>query len=177
MGLKSFFYSRKIILDSLHHAMYFASCVLYSSFMKHLKVPKGIWYDLHSLYQVSNRLGLSNKKLITTFANQQLNTINSIYKNFILLAIVDPTRFKKKSITQFLYLTEQWVSLLTLTEQYNKAKTLYYIDPTKDTEPKFIAKDNVADAKVLFIDLSNINKRLENLSKYHKGDEPEERTF
>ncbi len=166
-GASKFFLNKSIILNSLHHAMYYASRIIYTSYNNHCVAPDGIWYDLHSLYRVSTRMGMSRKKLRTSFYNQQLNTIHDIYKNFLLFSILDTKRFRKNTISQLYYLTAVWAPLVEMTNSYKEDKTLFFVDPNMDCEPRQISSIEHHNRKGFYLDLTKVNNRIRQLIKYH----------
>lgn len=160
-GLKHFFYKKSTILSALHHAMYYCSRIIYSSFKHHTNVPAGIWYDFHSLHSAAVRIGLDSKKYAVSIGKTRtLSKIHDIYKHYLLLALIDPPRFKQNTIKQFLYLTEEWASLLILTDNLNKGVPMFYIDVDNDFPPKLIAKNKALPAHGYYLDLSKIVAKI-----------------
>ncbi len=172
-----FFYNKKIILDSLHHAMYYANRILYSALKVHFTTPNGIWLDIHSLYTVSERMGLAKKQLTVSFANQQLTTLLDIYKNLLLFSILDTTRFKKQTISKLQFLTSTWAPLLEFTTNFKEDTTLYFVAPNQDCEPKLITAMESHRENGFYLDLTKVNDRLTKLIKYHANSEPKNNVF
>ena len=88
-------YNNKLLIIAINHALYFFHCVQIRCYQLYSDLPKGIWQEIHLLYQLAENNQLLNKKV--TIANKPF-TVSTSYKKILLLAATNPNQLRQTDI-------------------------------------------------------------------------------
>jgi hypothetical protein len=99
------------------------------SYRTYASAPKGVWQEMHELYQFANRRGLANRVLEPGAA-----TPSNVYKQALLLAFANPLRFMHGDLDIALALVERHGDRAHLTPSKDKQSGggLFVIKPHRD---------------------------------------------
>lgn len=90
-------YQSKLLVNAVAICMHYFYLIQTRSYLLYRDLPKGMWHEIHMLYQLAEQNQLHDKKV--TFANQTISTLG-IYKKILLLSTVNPNQLRQQEIAQ-----------------------------------------------------------------------------
>ena len=88
-------YSHKLLIIAINYALYYFHRVQIHCYQLYTDLPKGMWKEIHLLYQLAENNQLLNNKL--QIDNGTL-TASSTYKKMLLLATTNPNQLRQLDI-------------------------------------------------------------------------------
>ncbi len=89
--------------------------ILISHYLFKIKEPKGIWLDIHQLFQSQRENADVNTKVIDNVARKLAKTsLSDCYKQIILLRLADPYSLLQQEILEIFGSLEKWAGLTEL---------------------------------------------------------------
>ena len=121
---------------------------------------KGQWSDIHQLFLLAHKEKLLNKKVSDPsllLVNE--TTIKKTYLQILLVAIADPYRMTQHHTNSIFKQMEEWSALADIYPHQNSAdKDVLVIDLSTDSQPSFIAPQDVADKQATWtVDTSKLD--------------------
>lgn len=112
----------------------------------------GQWTEIHQLFLLAHKQKLLNKKVIDPSLQLVSETsIKNIYLQILLVSIADPYRMAQHHTFSIFKQLEEWASLADLHLHLDSEdKNALVIDLSKDTQPSFVAPQDVTDKQVLW---------------------------
>ncbi len=171
---QAFFFNKKVLKMTIQQAIHCCEKILFYSYREHLKVPSGLWLELHNLYKISLQENIEKSKLSRVFEwHNQFSTLRDMYHHCLLLGISNAYGLNKEEISNLVYAMEGWGPLVKIKKTNNGSKVVFILDPLKDSWPYSI---NIHQQSVhgQYIILDEVIDRLEELmSLYHTQPNPE----
>lgn len=121
---------------------------------------KGQWAEIHQLFLLAQKENLLNKKVIDpSMQLVQETSIKNIYLQILLVAIADPYRMTQHHTFSIFRQLEEWSALADIHKlNDHDSKDALLIDLSKDTQPTFIALQDVSQKKRIWcVDTSKLN--------------------
>ncbi len=123
---------------ALRDALYYLGEILMHSYLVYQPCPDYVWKELHGIYyySISNELHLTRQEEPDKEKEQRLNIID-LYKQILLLALVNPHSLLRGEAEKVRTALAQWVTsaeLVAIKEQV-WAKSFFLIDAQIDAEP------------------------------------------
>ena len=88
---------------AIHRAMRYISEALLTSYQIYQQYPAGLWKGLHTLYSVAEQAGVASRTVTdNTLQSATRSTIETVYKQILLLSLACPYRLRQKEI-QYVY--------------------------------------------------------------------------
>jgi len=87
------------LATAIHRALRYLSEALLTNYQIYLQYPEGLWKCIHTLYMAAEKEGLTSKIIFdTTLPSSSESTIETIYKQILLLSLACPYRLRQKEI-------------------------------------------------------------------------------
>lgn len=171
-GTKRFFYDKKIIIPAFQRALNLCTKILFNAYEQHRAPIPGAWLEFHQIYNLAKKHGLLTKSLKKySDIPCRVDSIENIYKHYLLFAICHPHRMMKKQISLLCYTTESWAPLLILSKANKKNTHLFMVDMSQDAGPKHATTAQLKNPNCYYLDIDRVNRRLSTLLKTLKSKE------
>lgn len=158
---KRFFYDKKIVISSFQRALTICTRILFSAYEQHRASIPGVWLEFHQLYKLAKKKWLLNKSLKKySDVACRLDSLEDIYKHYLLFAICHPHRMMKKQITLLCYTSETWAPYLILTKSNKKNNHLFMVDMSQDFGPKHAGLTQNKNPDCYYLNVEKVIRRL-----------------
>lgn len=103
-------FNRKSITEVIHHAMYYLSNMLLASYQIYADQPQNAWIQIHQLYLFAEENTLHKTVVKNKDSNKKLPqcSIEDLYKQIVMLALISPYRIRQKIVDQLYYALLKW---------------------------------------------------------------------
>ncbi|NOY61585.1 MAG: hypothetical protein GXP10_00275 [Gammaproteobacteria bacterium] len=133
--------------EHLYHATLHAISQLGSLLSEHYQTyseePKGVWLELHQLYQLAAKHKFSTIPLAYSgIAEASTQTVENAYKRILLLALANPYHVMQGEGAQIYQLLGKWASYSRIVPVDKITKAGLVVDCAKDAAPRFISPEN-----------------------------------
>ncbi|MCW8928976.1 MAG: hypothetical protein OQL19_01910 [Gammaproteobacteria bacterium] len=152
MNCKLFFLcpgKRKLMTQVIERIIRHDSLSIIAHYQFYNTPYKGQWSEVHHLFLLAHKEKLLNKKI--TDPSFQLNnetTIKNIYLQILLVSIADPYRMAQHHTYSIFKQLEEWSALADIhAHQDSEDKDALVIDLSKDTQPSFVAPQDIENKK------------------------------
>ena len=141
------------------------SSVVVSHYIMSYSVPDWIWYDLHSLYKLSVKLGKSSTRINEPAGvYSKSSSIEASYKQVLLLSLAFPSGLMQREfqlVYDFIEKIADYVTIETKPVTDQSMQCLILID--EDLPPSFISKvdeplDKRSDSSRLYLNFTKLYK-------------------
>ena len=132
-----------MMLIHLHRAISYLNRVILTSYQMCATCPPTVWHDIHQLYRYAEQKKLHDSP-IEDHDNpvDSYRSINSIYKQCLLLALTNPYQLSQAGITDiYAALSGDWplYSGLTVATDPNSVSGAFIVNLTQDEPPSALA--------------------------------------
>ena len=138
---------RKLMALVIQRIMRHNSLAIIANYQFYNAPRRGQWSEVHQLFLLAHKEKILNKKI--TDPSLQLvteTTIKNIYLQILLVSIADPYRMAQHHTYSIFKQLEEWSALADLhLHQDNEDKDALVIDLSKDSQPSFVAPQDVPD--------------------------------
>lgn len=87
------------LATAIHRALRYSSESLLTNYQIYLQYPAGLWKSIHTLYTAAEKEGLAKTVVNdTTLPSPASSTIETVYKQILLLSLANPYRLRQKEI-------------------------------------------------------------------------------
>jgi len=117
---------------AIFSAMYYLMEALIASYDLYQSPPQKLWYRLHTLYSLAEKINLLNLPLNHS---SQLENIDTLYKIGLLIAIASPYQLRRRDIEALYKTISKWAHNLEITTDLTN--TQYVIELNSDRSPIF----------------------------------------
>ncbi len=153
------------------------SSIVISHYMMSSTVPDWIWIDLHSLYRLSVKLGKHTTKISEQGAMFGGRTVESRYKQILLLSLAYPSGLMQKEFLQVYQFAEKVSELVQIERKPVADQDVQCsILTDEDLPPRFLSSiteldDKRSDSAKIYLNLSKLHKVVKQADKYCSKDE------
>lgn len=149
----------KFIVLAVYRAMELIINALLHAFRAHETAPPLAYLEMHQLYAYAARLNIETDKI------RQINSIHGhpsiadLYKQFLLLVIVDPYRQVSNTIFQIFLLFEEHAYHAKLKHDFAESKeptACYRVSTIEDSLPIKCNEATTHDAEYIYLDISPV---------------------
>lgn len=149
------------VLPMLRAIGYLAEALI-GSYQSYLPYREGIWADLHALYTLALKHRLqTHQEIDTTKQKPALMSIETAYKQILLLSLANPYRLRPGEIRQVYNLLESWAPYCEFqTAQEQDASGLFACHLSSDDPPRYLqlTRRELLDASWIILDTSAMTK-------------------
>lgn len=103
------FLTRKPLVDIIYTAILYLSKVLLISYQVYNDHPPNTWTDLHKFFLWAEEHALLHIKISPRAGQKSAQTIDQLYKQVLLLALVSPFRLRQRAIEKVFNASLNWV--------------------------------------------------------------------
>ena len=143
-------FNRKDTIKAIHHALYYLSQALLTSYQIYDNPPPNVWIHIHQLYLYAEDNGLSDQvvkdpaKQLTVLPNC---SITDLYKQILLLALISPYRLRQEIIERVYKLLLTWSNDCHIMQPGNFTSDQGHVTVrlTSDVSPGFYTSDEHVD--------------------------------
>lgn len=144
------------------------SGIVITHYMMSLPVPGWVWIDIHSLYILSVNLKKEKNKVIDISSSMgKQSSIESCYKQVLLLSLAVPTGLMQKEVQQVYEFSYGITQLIEIEKKPVKSQDLQcIIQIDEDIKPIFEVKGNSSDSSMLYLNMLKLHTALKQAEKY-----------
>lgn len=153
------------------------SSIVISHYMMSMPIPNWIWIDLHSLYKLSVKLGKATTRIAEQGNVFGGRTIESRYKQIILLSLAFPSGLMQKEFLQVYQFAEKISELVQIEHKpVADQEVQCSILMDEDLAPKFSPtvtdfQEKQSDSARIYLNLGKLYKVIKQADKYCSKDE------
>jgi hypothetical protein len=143
-------FNRKDTIKAIHHAMYYLSNALLTTYEIYGNPPPNVWIQIHQLYLYAEENGFADQ--IVKDPARQLTvlpacSIAALYKQILLLALISPYRLRQDIIERVYKLLLGWSRdcQIELPDHFNDDQGHVVVRLTSDVSPAFYTSDEHVD--------------------------------
>ena len=127
------------LTTALHRAMRYLGESLLTNYQIYLQYPAGVWKSIHTLYTAAEKEGLTSKVVPdTTLPSATNSTIETVYKQILLLSLACPYRLRQKEIHYVNNALREWAVACHLSPAANKQDNgLFATNLLSDDPPSY----------------------------------------
>lgn len=150
------------------------SQIVVTHYMMNTPVPGWIWIDLHSLYRLSVKTKKDTAKVNEeASAYSKHSTPEDCYKQILLFSLTNPSGLMQREYLSIYNYIEKFTGLIQVEQQPVAGQAVQCILLIEeDSAPYFAAAAPTSDSVIRFLDLSRLNKTLEQTEKFSSADLP-----
>ena len=132
------------LATAIHRAMRYSSESLLTNYQIYLQYPAGLWKSIHTLYTAAEKEGIASKPVTdTTLAPPATSTIETVYKQILLLSLANPYRLRQKEIHHVYSALHDWAAACHLSSADGKQDNgLFTINLLSDDPPCYRTLDS-----------------------------------
>ena len=152
------------LATALHRALRYLSEILLTSYRIYIQYPEGLWKTINTLYAVAAEHNITRQAVTdTTLKTPASSTIETVYKQILLLSLACPYRLRQKDI-QFVYNTLLgWADSSQLHHMEDeKSHGLFSINLQSDDPPAYrnLNDGGTPDPHTRILDTGSMASRL-----------------
>ncbi len=129
------------LATAIHRAIRYSSECLLTNYQIYLQYPAGLWKSIHTLYTAAEKEGVASKIVTdTTLPSSARSTIETVYKQILLLSLANPYRLRQKEIQHIYSELLEWAVATRLSSvTSSKDDGLFAINLLSDDPPSYRA--------------------------------------
>ncbi len=143
---------RKLMALVIQRIMRHNSLAIIANYQFYSTPRRGQWSEVHQLFLLAHKEKVLNKKIKDpSLQLMSETTIKNIYLQILLVSIADPYRMAQHHTYSIFKQLEEWSALADLhLHQDNEDKDALVIDLSKDSQPSFVAPQDVSDKQAIW---------------------------
>lgn len=158
---------------AIHRALRCLSEILLSCYQIYIQYPEGIWKTINLLYALADEHNITEQEVIdTTLKTPVPCSIETVYKQALLLSLACPYRLRQKEIYIAHSTLMEWASFSQL-HHMNDDNThgLFSINLQSDTPPSYRIPGNedASNSHARILDTKSMAQRIRNSSNTGQG--------
>ncbi len=129
--------AKDIVAKSIHRAMSDIGPSILRSYQLYLHTPRGVWHEVHQLYQIAVAYNLTNFRMADEQNSSDATiSIQDVYARILLVGTCQPNQLHQRDLTEIYKALEVWASHVQLDEVADEKSTLL-INPESDSSPVY----------------------------------------
>jgi len=150
---------------AVYRALRFLGEALLSNYQIYIQYPEDIWKDIHQLYAMAELRGFSASMIdnSTQAEHPAQNTIETVYKQILLLSLSCPYRMHRNEIGPVYDMLARWAPYSILsTANDSQDDALFVCRLDSDEPPSYLAdKDNdLTDGQIRLLSTAGMEKHI-----------------
>ena len=127
------------LATALHRAMRYLGESLLTNYQIYLQYPTGVWKSIHTLYTAAEKKGQTSRVLTdTTLPSATKSTIETVYKQILLLSLACPYRLRQIEIHYVNNALREWAVACHLSAAADKQENgLFAANLLSDDPPSY----------------------------------------
>ena len=163
---------------AIHRSLRYLSEILLGHYQIYRQYPEGLWHCIHSLYALAEECGINRLSVKdTTLPAEESSSIDTVYKQILLLSLACPYRLHQKEIHFTYNALMVWASFCMLSKPDNgNVPGLFAVNMQSDEPPAYRmlhATDEHESHHIRILDTTAVAHRLRaalhNASRNHTG--------
>ena len=154
----SLFLDKQMLTMLIHRALSYFIGVLITTYQIYSLIPPGVWYNIHKLYEFSERKKIHTTNITDTeIPHQKKTSIRDEYIRILLLSLSSPNHLYQGEVDNVFHNLEQWTDLAKLTTAAgNKDTEQVAVMLNSDEPPQHLKIERavITDANFRIIDTS-----------------------
>jgi len=132
-------FNRKNAREKLGMTVYYLARVLLLCFQNYVDHPSQTWFTLHGLYIWAEQQELLDGDFQVSKKDKKLYTVDLLYKQVLLMALLPPFRLRQRLIDKLFTLAEEWSTYTKIlsAEEYKQNYDHVLIRMNSDSTPGF----------------------------------------
>ncbi|MCK5481356.1 MAG: hypothetical protein KAJ06_09420 [Gammaproteobacteria bacterium] len=129
------------LATAIHRALRYSSEALLANYQIYRQYPEGLWKCIHTLYTAAEKEGVTSKIIFdTTLPSSSESTIETVYKQILLLSLACPYRLRQKEILYVYDALLEWAVASRLSSGTDKQDSgLFATNLLSDDPPAYRA--------------------------------------
>ena len=149
---------------ALHRALRHLSELLLTSYRIYIQYPAGLWKAINTLYATADAVNLAQQPVTdTTLQATAPSTIETVYKQILLLSLACPYRLRQDEIHLAYNTLINWAGASQLHHIDDKnVRGLFTINLQSDEPPSYrvLGRDDAADPHMRILDTKNMSAQI-----------------
>jgi len=158
---------------AIHRSLRYLSEILLTNYQVYIQYPEGLWKTINSLYALAEQHGITEQPVTdATLSTPAQSTINTVYKQILLMSLACPYRLRQKEI-HFVY--NALMGWADITRLYNmgdeQAQGLFIVKLNTDKPPSYRALNGSSsvDRHCRTLDTTSMAKRIRDIQNKQPG--------
>ncbi len=126
---------KSVLGRAVHRALHELMPAILRSYQLYIQTPRGIWQEIHQLYQVASAFNLQNNSIHDPVENTDLS-IQQAYLKTILLGTCQPNQLLQRELNDTFDTLGKWATHLRVDEVADD-KSVLVINPEMDNPPQY----------------------------------------
>lgn len=149
---------------AVHRALRYLSEILLTSYRIYVQYPDGLWKTINMLYALADECRITGQAVTdTTLKTPASNTIETVYKQILLLSLACPYRLRQKDICLVYDTLVDWADLSQLHHlDSENTPGLFFINLQSDAPPSYrdLGNHGGPDSHIRILDTGNMAARM-----------------
>ena len=158
---------------AIHRALRCLSEILLTCYQIYIHYPEGIWKIINMLYALADEHNITEKEVTdTTLKTPVPGSIETAYKQALLLSLACPYRLRQKEIYIAHSTTMEWASFSQLHHMnVDYTHGLFSINLQSDDPPSYrvLGKEDATNSHARILDTKSMAERIRNSSNTGQG--------
>ena len=152
------------LATAIHRALRYLCEILLNNFQIYVQYPDGLWLAIHTLYAQAEQRGITSRSVTdTTLPTPDHSSIETIYKQILLLSLACPYRLRQNEMHHVYSALVKWVGSSHLYHINDaEARGLFAINLSSDEPPIYCAikEGNLTDGQWYILDTTEMADRM-----------------
>jgi hypothetical protein len=154
-----------LLTASICRTLQYHRAILLNAYLIYSASPENLWAETHKLYRYSYTSDIHLTPVESTIFTEQQHTIDSLYKEILLLALVNPYQLAQEEIEKIAQTLPFWTPYCTLTnlEDPDHPPGLFAVNLELDEPPAYFAYCSTNPYDCLILDTTELAAQLREL--------------
>ena len=152
---------------AIHRSLRYLSEVLLTNYQLYIQYPEGLWKTINSLYVLAEKHDITTQSITdTTLSTPARSTINTVYKQILLLSLACPYRLRQKEIHFVYNALMDWADTSQLHYmEGSRPHGLFAINLTADSPPSYLTLNEsvTPDHHWRILDTASMSDRIRDI--------------
>ena len=159
---------------AIHRALRYLSELLLTNYQIYVQYPDGLWKTINSLYALAEQHDITTHLVTdTTLSTAAQSTINTVYKQILLMSLACPYRLRQKEIHFVYNALMDWADIARLHHMdSDHSAGLFAVNLHADNPPSYrtLIVDKAQDRHWRVLDTTSMAERIRSILEQQPGE-------
>ncbi len=159
---------------AIHRALRYLSELLLTNYQIYVQYPDGLWKTINSLYALAEQHDITTHPVTdTTLSTAAQSTINTVYKQILLMSLACPYRLRQKEIHFVYNALMDWADIARLHHMdSDHSAGLFAVNLHADNPPSYrtLIDDKAQDRHWRVLDTTSMAERIRSILEQQPGE-------
>ena len=167
--------SQAVLLTlAIHRALRYLSELLLTNYQIYVQYPDGLWKTINTLYALAEQHDITTHPVTdTTLSTEAQSTINTVYKQILLMSLACPYRLRQKEIHFVYNALMDWADITRLHHMdSDQSGGLFAINLNTDNPPSYrtLIDNKAQDRHWRVLDTTSMADRIRSILEQQPGE-------